>query len=84
MMVLHNRLKLSGFERDMALFVIDHRNDADMKGNKEWQLCPRYRFYSLTVKSYRNYNFHYCISCRWHERNHENVPMPVYRCKNEE
>ena len=46
MMVLHNRLKLSGFERDMALFVIDHRNDADMKGNKEWQLCPRYRFFS--------------------------------------
>lgn len=35
MMVLHNRLKLSGFERDMALFVIDHRDDADMKGNKE-------------------------------------------------
>ena len=34
MMVLHNRLKLSGFERDMALFVINHRNDADMKGNK--------------------------------------------------
>ena len=35
MMVLHNRLKLSGFERDMALFVINHRNDADMKGNKD-------------------------------------------------
>ena len=35
MMVLHNRLKLSGFERDMALFVINHRNDANMKGNKD-------------------------------------------------
>ena len=33
MMILHNRLKLSGFERDMALFVINHRNSADMKGN---------------------------------------------------
>ena len=46
MMALHSRLKLSGFERDMALFVIDHRNDADIKGNTEWQLCPRYRFNS--------------------------------------
>ena len=32
MMALHSRLKLSGFERDMALFVISHRNSAEMKG----------------------------------------------------
>ena len=32
MMALHNRLKLSGFERDMSLFVINHRHDADNKG----------------------------------------------------
>ena len=32
MMRLHNRLKLSGYERDMALFVINHRKDADNKG----------------------------------------------------
>ena len=32
MIALHNRLKLSGFERDMALFVINHRYDADNKG----------------------------------------------------
>jgi len=31
MMALHSRLKLSGFERDMALFVISHRNSAEMK-----------------------------------------------------
>ena len=52
MMVLHHRLKLSSFERDMALFVIEHRNDADMKGNKEWRLCHRYGFTdhkSLTI-----------------------------------
>ena len=32
MMSLHGRLKLSGYERDMALFVINHRKDADNKG----------------------------------------------------
>ena len=32
MMALHSRLKLSGYERDMALFVINHRHDADNKG----------------------------------------------------
>ena len=32
MMYLHGRLKLSAFERDMALFVIEHRQDGDNKG----------------------------------------------------
>lgn len=32
MMDLHSRLKLSAYERDMALFVINHRHDADNKG----------------------------------------------------
>ena len=32
MIALHSRLKLSAFERDMALFVINHRKDAENKG----------------------------------------------------
>ena len=41
MMTLHGRLKLSGYERDMALFVINHRHDADNKGT--------YKLYLMSV-----------------------------------
>ena len=40
MMALHTRLKLSGYERDMALFVVNHRKDAEKKG--------KYKFFVFT------------------------------------
>ena len=37
MMKLHMRLKMSGYERDMGLFILEHKNNPDCVSLKYWQ-----------------------------------------------